>query len=176
MIKVLRGKIIDFFDNSVILDVSGFGILVKVLVCDVINGIGEDEVLYTNMIITENNIGIYGFKSKSKCEMFEKLIKIKGVGPSIGINILNEITDLALVNLDDLLKIKGVGSKLANTVLTELNRNTNFCVDVREFVKLGFKKEDVLKVAEELKNKCDSKDFNKNVLEKLCEVKKYDNM
>ncbi len=171
MIKVLRGIVIEILENSVILEVSGFGILVKVLMGDEICGVGSEETLYTNLIITENNVGIYGFKCKEKCEMFERLVKIKGVGPSTGINILNEVRDLDNIGLDELLNIRGIGSKLANTIINDLRPKKHFDINIKEFVKLGFKHDDVIQVINELNISNTDRNLNKKILEKLCEVK-----
>ncbi len=176
MIKILNGRIIESLGSSVVIDVSGFGLHVRVLTTEMISEVGNKETLYTNMIITENNISIYGFKEKPKCEIFEKLIKIKGIGPSIAINILTEISDLQHIDSQNLLKIRGVGSKLADTILNEFGNRNAATVSIKEFVKLGFKKEDVLKVVNELGISSSDSDYSKKILERLCEANNNDSV
>ncbi len=176
MIRVLKGKILKRNECEVILDVSGFGIYIKVLENEQINNIGEEEILYTKMIISENKINFYGFKIEQRYEMFDKLLSIKGIGPSICINILNSIKKLNEIDKKTIVKVKGVGNKLADTILKELGTGEKSTINIDEFVKLGFKKSDVQNVVDSIDDRISGDTLNRIILEKLCEVNNIDSM
>jgi len=82
--------------------------------------------LYIHHHIREDRSDLYGFETINELNMFELLLEVPGVGPKMGMNILNKS------NIDDVKNaiikgntaffkaISGVGSKLASKILLEL--------------------------------------------------------
>ncbi len=170
MIRILEGVIMEKSESNVVLDVSGFGMSINILEKENIAEIGVKETLYTKMIITENKVTFYGFKSKNKRNMFDELIRIKGIGPSICIKILNSVSSIESMTKENILQVKGVGNKLAESIIKELGIYETKNIDVNEFVKLGFERNKVISVINTVNVGSAKEDLHKLVLEKLCEV------
>ena len=78
------------------------------------------------MHITENSLDLFGFASHDELEMFKLLISVSGVGPKVGLAILNEyppdrlILFIASGDAKMITKAQGVGPKLAQRIVLEL--------------------------------------------------------
>ena len=90
--------------------------------------LGSDRVkLFTSHIVREDAQLLYGFTQKSEKVMFERLIKISGVGPKVAMAICSSFSASAfatLINAHDvngLKKVPGIGPKNAGRILVELN-------------------------------------------------------
>lgn len=89
--------------------------------------IGKSSVLvYTTMIVREDDISIYGFAEKQSLDMFQKLRTVNGVGAKAALSVLsvlpvNEIKKAII--FDDptpLTRASGVGKKIAQRIVLEL--------------------------------------------------------
>lgn len=127
MIAHLIGKVVEKFDNSVIIDVNGVGyevILTKNDFCDII--VGGEGKFYTFHAIRENGEELYGFSVLMAKKMFEMLTTVQGVGPKAAMAILSlgtpEQVRNAIANADSgfVVKASGVGKKTAERVILEL--------------------------------------------------------
>jgi len=92
------------------------------------SAIGSDEVkLFTSHIIREDAQLLYGFLDISEKKMFERLIKISGVGPKVAMAICSTYTPAqfaTVINNKDMngvKKVPGIGPKSAGRILVELN-------------------------------------------------------
>jgi Holliday junction DNA helicase RuvA len=92
------------------------------------SALGNDEVkLFTTQIIREDAQLLFGFLDMSEKKMFEKLIKINGVGPKVAMAICSTYTPnqfATLINNKDISgvkKVPGIGPKSAGRILVELN-------------------------------------------------------
>ena len=90
--------------------------------------ITSDRVkLYTSHIIREDAQLLYGFIEKSEKVLFERLVKISGVGPRVGMAICSTFSAsqfgevIALGDINRLKKVPGIGPKSAGRILVELN-------------------------------------------------------
>ena len=87
---------------------------------------GGEGTLYTVMNVTENDISLYGFASEEQQTCFEMLTAVSGVGPKVGLAILNVLSPervaLAISSGDHkaLTAANGVGPKLAQRITLEL--------------------------------------------------------
>lgn len=132
MISFLNGKVVSVNrlsakGASVVVDVNGIGYLVLVTnrVALLIES-NSDIKIYTSLIHREDSMTLFGFIEHSERDLFEILIGVSGVGPKMGLALLEgmQAQDLisAVINEDvkALAATKGVGPKLAKKLILEL--------------------------------------------------------
>ena len=128
MIYSLTGKVLKKSLDRVVLSCAGVGYLVQTpaSVAGALPGVGGEGTLYTVMNVTENDISLYGFASEEQQTCFEMLTAVSGVGPKVGLAILNVLSPervaLAISSGDHkaLTAANGVGPKLAQRIALEL--------------------------------------------------------
>ena len=128
MIYSLTGKVLKKSLDRVVLSCAGVGYLVQTpaSVAGALPGVGGEGTLYTVMNVTENDISLYGFASEEQRTCFEMLTAVSGVGPKVGLAILNVLSPervaLAISSGDHkaLTAANGVGPKLAQRITLEL--------------------------------------------------------
>ena len=87
---------------------------------------GDEVELYTHLIVREDALTLYGFKTEEERKVFEILMSVTGIGPRIGLAALSVFSpnDLrrAIADQDTatLSRIPGVGKKVASRMLVEL--------------------------------------------------------
>jgi Holliday junction DNA helicase RuvA len=88
--------------------------------------IGNEATLRTAHIIREDAQILYGFATALEKEMFERLIKINGVGPSTAMAICSTFMPESFMNIvqssdiNSLKMVPGIGPKSAKRILVEL--------------------------------------------------------
>lgn len=86
----------------------------------------ERVMLHTSHIIREDAQLLYGFYDKSEKVLFERLIKINGVGPKVAMAICSTFTPpqfaqvIAANDIGGLKRVPGIGPKSAGRILVEL--------------------------------------------------------
>ena len=132
MISWLQGQRIDNWQQAlkkgIVLACSGVGYEVQLLpryhslVCS-----DKDLTLWIHQVKREDGENLYGFQTKSERDLFRKLIGVSGVGPQIGMALLEEIQLDELVlsiiqqDLYTLSKAQGVGKRTAERLVIELS-------------------------------------------------------
>lgn len=87
---------------------------------------GDEIELYTHLIVREDALTLYGFKTEEERRVFEILMSVTGIGPRIGLAALSVFSpnDLRRAVADQdaatLSRIPGVGKKVASRMLVEL--------------------------------------------------------
>ena len=87
---------------------------------------GDEVELYTHLIVREDALTLYGFKTEEERKVFEILMSVTGIGPRIGLAALSVFSpnDLRRAVADQdaatLARIPGVGKKVASRMLVEL--------------------------------------------------------
>lgn len=127
MIGYIKGKVLYFCDDYVLMENNGIGYEVicsnearKTLLENM-----EGEI-YTYMALREDGVSLFGFNSMEEKEIFLKLISVSGVGPKMGIGILSAFSVKELVsliatgNVKVLSSAKGLGKKTAERIILEL--------------------------------------------------------
>jgi Holliday junction DNA helicase RuvA len=127
MIGMLRGKVWEIQDERLVIDVQGTGYLLTVphgLLAKAVPG--QELVIYTHVIIREDELSLYGFPSLEDKQLFMDMLGVSGIGPKAAISVLstfgtNQITG-AIVgeNLNILTKVPGIGKKTAQRLILEL--------------------------------------------------------
>ena len=135
MISWISGEIVDTWIKTkkfyVLINCQGLGYEVQIL-----DSIKKDLnkkiiTLWIHQIKREDSDFFFGFKDKAKRDFFRDLLKVKGIGPQIGMSLLNKY-DLnqifkSLENKDRALfnSIPGIGQKMSERLFLELkNKNT----------------------------------------------------
>lgn len=99
----------------------------------------KEVMLYTELILRENLMELFGFYTEEEKRSFKLLIGVSGVGPSFAISVLSSLTPFELfscVSLKDCDKLcccKGIGRKTANRIILELkDKFKNFEFEEKE--------------------------------------------
>jgi Holliday junction DNA helicase RuvA len=127
MIANLSGKIIQVESDSVVVDVSGIGfrVLVPSPTLDHVH-IGEVAFLYTQLIVRQDALILYGFETKEVCDFFNLLLSVDGVGPRTALSVLSTLSPdvmrraLFHEQADIFSSVPGVGKKTAQKILLYL--------------------------------------------------------
>lgn len=114
--------------DHVLIDVRGFGYLVyvsnRVMVSLPSNG--EPVALYTDLLVREDNLQLFGFTTLVEKEWHRLLMSVQGIGAKASLAILGALgadgvsRAIALGDWNALAKAKGVGPKTAQRVAIEL--------------------------------------------------------
>ncbi len=127
MIGYLKGTLVDKDEKTllVLVDKVGFTIYVPEKEISFIKE-GSEIELFTELVVRENEMHLYGFLTKEEKEMFNILNEVSGIGPrsSIGIISFLDINTLskAVVNEDinTLVKLPGIGKKTAQRIILDI--------------------------------------------------------
>ena len=128
MIARLRGRLDSFDADHAVLDVNGVGYLVfaSSRTLSGLGAIGEEVVLHTVMLVSDDDIRLIGFATGEERNWFRLLTSVQGVGTRMALAILSALTmdeitraigagDSAMIA-----RAQGVGPKLAQRVVNEL--------------------------------------------------------
>lgn len=129
------------------------------------NAISQPVELLTHLVVREDQLSLYGFKTEAELSFFGQLIAINGVGPRLALSILNagSVTDLknaiASNNLAVLTMISGIGKKTAERIMVELKNRldiigTTYSADTEELLSaltaLGYNNYEVRQILVEM--------------------------
>ena len=128
MIAHLRGTILEKHPNTVLVDVHGVGyeVAIPVSAFSSLPEKGEPVALHIHTHVREDALNLFGFVNASDKALFEKLITVSGIGPSLAIKTLSGLAAADLVNairsgaIEQLVRIPGVGKKTAERMVLEL--------------------------------------------------------
>lgn len=99
--------------------------------------VDEKVLIYTQQIVREDFIGLYGFITKEELDMFNLLLTINGVGAKAALSLLSIATarnlKRAIVSKDEKLLVKapGIGAKTAARIILELNDKISKSEDIK---------------------------------------------
>lgn len=160
MYGYIKGKVTEIESNYIILENNDIGYLI-------FNAnpysfsINEEYKIYIYQNVKEDEISLYGFKSKEEKELFLKLIDVKGLGPKMALPIIatNNINDVVEAieksDVNYLKKFPKIGDKVARQIILDLKGklivNENDKIDSNEELvealeALGYKKQDIKKI------------------------------
>ncbi len=175
MISYLQGTVSKIEEELIIVESNniGYGIFTSLNTIDNVN-LNEDIKIHTHLYVREDKINLFGFLTEEELYMFEKLIKISGVGPKAAIailsisNVKNLKREIANENIDYLKKASGIGKKTAGKIILELKdkmdvvfddsdvfeTNTNISGSFVEnaLIQLGFNKMEIRKALSKIKS------------------------
>lgn len=128
MIGKISGRLEYRTADHVLIDVRGVGYVVYVS-NRVLAGLpsnGEAVALYTDLLVQETNLQLFGFTTLVEKEWHRLLMSVQGIGAKASMAILGTLGDdgvsraIALGDWSAIAKAKGVGPKTAKKVILDL--------------------------------------------------------
>lgn len=128
MFHYIKGNVTMQFEGGVVIESNGIGY--KVFVPDnspiYLSDVNETVLVYTAMIVREDDVSIYGFHNKEAMDLFFLLRTVNGVGAKASMSILSSmpVSEIkkAIVIEDSVMltKANGIGKKIAQRITLEL--------------------------------------------------------
>lgn len=128
MFHYIKGIVTMKFDGGVVMEANGIGY--EVFVPDnspvYLANSNDSTLVYTAMIIREDDVSIYGFPDKDSLDLFRKLMTVSGVGAKAAMAVLSalHVSDIKKAILfedaETLTKANGIGKKSAQRIVLEL--------------------------------------------------------
>ncbi len=143
MISWLKGQIIQNWHLSskqgVVLNVGGIGYEIQLL-SKQIGNIDKTNIkeYWIHQINREDCSNLYGFNDVDQRDLFRKIISVNGIGPQIGMALLEDLEVSQLVdaiennNLTLLTKSQGIGKRIAERLVVELKNKLQNFKDTKE--------------------------------------------
>jgi len=128
MIALLRGVLLEKHPNQAIVETGGVGydVTIPVSTYTKLPDAGAEVRLRIHTHVREDALALYGFLTQDEKALFEKLISVSGIGPTLAVKILSGLAapDLILSirrgEVEKLVKLPGVGKKTAERMVLEL--------------------------------------------------------
>ncbi len=127
MYEYLEGRVAALAPGSAVLDVGGVGWLLQAPASTLRRlDEGAQARLLVHLSVSDSALTLYGFLTNTERQLFRRLLKVGGIGPTSAVNLLSAMPpdDLARAILDGdtkrLTALKGVGKKTAERLIVEL--------------------------------------------------------
>lgn len=127
MYEYLKGKLDSIQGDYLVVDVNNVGYKVFTSQNTIRNAVVDSSMkVFTQLIVKEDEMVIYGFDTKDELNMFKLLNTVSGVGPKAAVSLLNHYKPqdiaLAIISKDiaKITKAQGIGKKTAERIILEL--------------------------------------------------------
>jgi Holliday junction DNA helicase RuvA len=128
MIAHLRGTLLAKRPNQAIVETHGVGydVAISVPTFTEMPAAGAEVALHIHTHVREDALSLYGFLRLAEKQLFEKLLTVSGIGPTLAIKILSGMPADEMVgairggDLARLTRIPGIGRKTAERMVLEL--------------------------------------------------------
>src|SRR5271166_3526728 len=128
MIAHLCGVLLEKHPNQAIVETGGVGydVTIPVSTFTHLPDVGAQVRLRIHTHVREDALALYGFLTQDEKALFEKLIGVGGIGPTLAVKILSGLAAPDLINyirrgeVDRLVRIPGIGKKTAERMVLEL--------------------------------------------------------
>lgn len=198
MLHFIKGTLAMHFVGGVVIETGGLGYEVYIPENSSVYLAkeGQHVMVFTAMIVREDDISIYGFADKESLQLFRKLMTVNGVGAKAALSILSTLPVMELkkaIVFEDagvLTKANGIGKKTAQRIVLELkdkldateaitgnvsgvdisNSNPNEKSEaVNALISLGYSKSEAVEaIAGIEENNLAVEDYIKRALKRLC--------
>ncbi|MDD7463884.1 MAG: Holliday junction branch migration protein RuvA [Anaerococcus sp.] len=179
MISYIIGDVKAILEDSFIIENNKIGYRINTSIATLQSlELNNEYKIYTVLNVRENDMSLYGFYSLEELEVYELLVSVSSIGPKNAISILSTLSvneiKRAIVNNDInyLTKAKGIGKKTASRIILELvdkvksmgiieshdeivtkpNENPDFEVAKEALINLGYQRNDIDIVLNDLKD------------------------
>ena len=163
MISWLKGEIVNVWQISnkkgIVLNIGGVGYEIQLLSKQISKSEDITEIeLWIHQIDREDGTNLYGFIELNQRDLFREIISVNGIGPQIGMAMLDDFEVVQLVNIIEnnesnlLTKTQGVGKRIAERLIVELRNKLQRFIDKNE-----------------IKNSSDSNQFSKYI-DEICSI------
>jgi Holliday junction DNA helicase RuvA len=132
MYDFIHGRLVEKNPAFAVLDVNGVGYYLNISLHTYSQlDEGAKSLLYTHLVVREDDLILYGFADRSERELFRLLISVSGVGVNTARIILSSLspndTVQAISGGDDVLlqRIKGIGAKTAQRIIIDLKNKVS---------------------------------------------------
>ena len=128
MIDYIIGKVTYLGNDFFYLENNGIGYKINTSTFTLSSLSREDNnsCIYTNLIVREDGLFLYGFDSEDEVNMFKLLLNVSKIGPKVACGILSALRPsqiakaIAIKDISTLCKSPGVGKKTAERMILEL--------------------------------------------------------
>jgi Holliday junction DNA helicase RuvA len=128
MIAFLRGKLLEKHPNQIIVETGGVGydVVIPISTFSTLPDAGTEVALRIHTHVREDALALFGFLTTEERALFEKLISVSGIGPTLAIKVLSGLATSSLADairgghIEQLVRIPGVGKKTAERMVLEL--------------------------------------------------------
>jgi holliday junction DNA helicase RuvA len=128
VIAFLRGKLLEKHPNQIIVETGGVGydVVIPISTFSALPDSGAEVKLRIHTHVREDALSLFGFLTSEEKTIFEKLISVSGIGPTLAIKVLSGMatSDLTAAirngHVEQLVRIPGVGKKTAERIVLEL--------------------------------------------------------
>jgi Holliday junction DNA helicase RuvA len=131
MIEFISGRLVSHDISGVVIEQSGIGYYISVPTPQITQFqqqfLEKEMVLvYTELIVREDSLSLYGFVSHAERSMFRMLLGVSRVGPQLACSILSHasVDEIATSILQEeegvLTAVPGIGQKNAKRIILEL--------------------------------------------------------
>ncbi|MEI6434774.1 MAG: Holliday junction branch migration protein RuvA [Bacteroidota bacterium] len=132
MYDFIHGKLVEKNPAYAVVDVNGVGYYLNISL-HTYSQLFENEkcLLYTHLVVREDDLLLYGFADRNERELFRQLISVSGVGVNTARIILSSLSPGDVVHAiafgDDvsLQRIKGIGAKTAQRIIIDLKNKVS---------------------------------------------------
>ena len=145
MISWLKGEIVQKWQIStkkgVVLNVGGVGYEIQLLPKHIDKAKDSFEIeLWIHQINREDGTSLYGFIDVNQRDLFREIISVNGIGPQIGMAMLEEFEVSQFVNTIEnkdsklLTRTQGIGKRIAERLTVELRNKLQRFIDNNEII------------------------------------------
>lgn len=127
MISSLRGKVLDLSLSAAVIEVGGVGLRVLATPTTLAGlQVGQEAQVYTELIVREDSLTLYGFADADERDCFQVLLGAKGVGAKLALAMLAVHTPdslrriIASQDVAALKRVPGLGPKGAQRVIIDV--------------------------------------------------------
>jgi Holliday junction DNA helicase RuvA len=128
MIGLLQGTVESVESDSVLIEVGGVGYEVHMPSGDAATlRAHHDVTVFTHLSVSQDNIALFGFLTKTSKTLFLQLQKVSGVGPKAALSLISALPPESLLkaitnqDVTALTKAPGIGKKGAQKIILELS-------------------------------------------------------
>ena len=164
MYDYIKGKVTSIQSSYIVIENNGIGYLIYTANPYSFDE-GKDYLIYLYQYVREDEISLYGFKTKEEKDLFLKLIGVKGLGCKMALPMIASGTPIGIIdaiereNILYLKKFPKIGDKVARQIILDLkgklvktaDEKEVQCDELTEALKsLGYKNQDINKVVKQI--------------------------
>jgi Holliday junction DNA helicase RuvA len=127
MIASVEGQVSGRTTDALIVVVGGIGLRILCPQPALATArVGEPILLFTHLVVREDDLTLVGFTSEEELFLFEKLLGVQGIGPKLALALLSAMAPDSLrlaISQEQpelLARVPGIGKKTAQKIVLEL--------------------------------------------------------
>ncbi len=127
MYDFIKGKLVERNPGYAVVEANGIGYLLNISIHTYSQLRAEEHcILYTHLVVRDDDMLLYGFAEPGERELFRQLISVSGVGVNTARIILSSLTPqevytaIATGDAPLLQRVKGIGGKTAQRIIIDL--------------------------------------------------------